>query len=621
MGYQALKTSIGSFKNTAVGYQAMLLATGHDNTAIGYLALDDLTTGSFNTGLGNGSLGSITSGSNNTGLGFLADVTPGNLSNATAIGARSIAEKSNSLILGSIAGKNGATETARVGIGTSAPHALAILELATTQKGLVLPRMTNAQRNAISSPAEGLLVYSTTSHSPWMYNGSGWDNLEDMIGGMGAMQGDGLVYDEIAESFYLGYPNKLEDADGDSYVSMEYGTTENIFKVNLAGDQRFRVEASSYSDENIMRIYTGADSELNNFYFGDMAGQDQMGGVTDNTAIGYSAMKQNTGGDFNTAIGAFALSQLISGSSNVAIGYQAMDQTMQGYNNVAIGQGALGASDNGNKNVAIGYQALNTGSNFVGNTAIGSNADIAAGKYYSTAIGANAYVSDHYCVVLGSISGINGATASTNVGIGTTAPEARVHVKVNSTQSASTNLLLQDSLADYARIHFMNTTNSIVWEVNAKPTVNDAAARLNFTYIVDILSVHGDGDAVLAGTLTQNSDATLKKNIHLLEGSLEKTLALHGYQYHWIDSTRNQDLQYGVLAQEIENYYPELVFTDHEGTKSVNYAGLLPVLLESIKTIGGMQQLQQTQLASNNTIIETFEKQAEQLEDSQRAKE
>lgn len=614
MGYQALKANIGGIKNTAVGYQAMLLATGHDNTAIGYLALKDLTNGSFNTAMGSGSLGSITSGSNNTGVGFMAEVIPGNLNNATAIGARSIAEKSNSLILGSIAGKNGATETARVGIGTSAPHSLAILELASTQKGLALPRMTNVQRNAISSPAEGLLVYSTTSHSPWMYNGNEWDNLEDMIGGMGAMQGDGLVYDEIAEDFYVGYPNMIEDSDGDSYISMVYGATDNIFKVNLAGTEIFRVEALSYTNSGVTRINTNSSNEVNNFYLGEMAGQNQAGGGTDNTAIGYSSLKENINGSFNTAIGAFALGQLDYGTENVAIGYQSMDQTTEGDYNVAIGQGALSASPLGSKNVAIGYQALNTGSNFFGNTAIGSSADIAVGKSFSTAIGANAYAADHNCIVLGSISGINGATASTNVGIGTTAPEARMHVKVNSTQSASTNLLLQDTLADFARIHFMNTTNSILWEVNAKPEVNDAAARLNFRYIVDILSVHGDGDAVLAGALTQNSDATLKKNIHQLESALDNTLSLHGYQYHWIDTTRNQALQYGVLAQEIEKAYPELVYTDPQGIKSVNYAGLLPVLLESIKTLAGLQQLQEDQLETSNNLIESLEKQAELFE-------
>src|SRR4051812_11016285 len=52
-----------------------------------------------------------------------------------------------------------------VGIGTTTPNASALLELSSTSKGLLIPRMTQAQRNAIASPATGLLVYCTDSLS------------------------------------------------------------------------------------------------------------------------------------------------------------------------------------------------------------------------------------------------------------------------------------------------------------------------------------------------------------------------------------------------------------------------------------------------------------------------
>ena len=53
------------------------------------------------------------------------------------------------------------TTTAQTGIGTTAPNASAKLEVAATDKGFLLPRMTAAQRGLISSPANGLLVYQT----------------------------------------------------------------------------------------------------------------------------------------------------------------------------------------------------------------------------------------------------------------------------------------------------------------------------------------------------------------------------------------------------------------------------------------------------------------------------
>jgi hypothetical protein len=71
-----------------------------------------------------------------------------------------------------------------VGIGTSSPHSTALLDVSSTTKGFLPPRMTGEQRNQIASPAIGLMVYCTncgsTGGEPQYYNGSAWVN---MIGG------------------------------------------------------------------------------------------------------------------------------------------------------------------------------------------------------------------------------------------------------------------------------------------------------------------------------------------------------------------------------------------------------------------------------------------------------
>ena len=66
-----------------------------------------------------------------------------------------------------------------VGINTdgSAPHPSAMLEIKSTNKGLLIPRMTSGERDAINSPALGLLVYETTSNSIWAFNGTSWTQL------------------------------------------------------------------------------------------------------------------------------------------------------------------------------------------------------------------------------------------------------------------------------------------------------------------------------------------------------------------------------------------------------------------------------------------------------------
>jgi hypothetical protein len=59
-------------------------------------------------------------------------------------------------------------------IGTTTDSASAILNVASTTKGALLPRMTTTQRDAISAPTEGMLIYNTTTHCLDHYNGSAW---------------------------------------------------------------------------------------------------------------------------------------------------------------------------------------------------------------------------------------------------------------------------------------------------------------------------------------------------------------------------------------------------------------------------------------------------------------
>ena len=65
--------------------------------------------------------------------------------------------------------------TAQTGIGTTTPHASAKLDITSVDKGFLPPRMTSSQRDAIPSPAAGLMVYQTDGTSGlYYYNGSAW---------------------------------------------------------------------------------------------------------------------------------------------------------------------------------------------------------------------------------------------------------------------------------------------------------------------------------------------------------------------------------------------------------------------------------------------------------------
>lgn len=71
-----------------------------------------------------------------------------------------------------------------VGIGTTTPASSAQLDISSTTKGLLIPRLTSAQRTAIASPANGLLVYDTNTNSFWFYKSPAW--VEISTGSVGA---------------------------------------------------------------------------------------------------------------------------------------------------------------------------------------------------------------------------------------------------------------------------------------------------------------------------------------------------------------------------------------------------------------------------------------------------
>ena len=70
------------------------------------------------------------------------------------------------------------TLNAQVGIGTTNPDASSLFEVQSTTKGLLTPRMTTAQRTAISSPANGLLVYDTDESAFYYYEAAAWSRLK-----------------------------------------------------------------------------------------------------------------------------------------------------------------------------------------------------------------------------------------------------------------------------------------------------------------------------------------------------------------------------------------------------------------------------------------------------------
>ena len=76
------------------------------------------------------------------------------------------------------------------------------------------------------------------------------------------------------------------------------------------------------------------------------------------------------------------------------------------------------------------------------------------------------------------------------------------------------------------------------------------------------------------------SDKKKKKNIKKIKNALDTVNQLNGVEFQWKE---NGAKSYGIIAQELEQILPDLVNTDNNGNKSVNYNGLFGFLINAIK--------------------------------------
>lgn len=256
------------------------------------------------------------------------------------------------------------------------PHASAVLELKSTDKGILVPRMMSSDRTMIAAPAPGLLVYDLTTESFWFYTGMEWKEL------------------------ISGYIDKIRDADNDTKIQVEESTNEDIIRFDIAGSEKMVLQSNT---NDIVRL--DFDDDGLNTLIGDNAGQNMGASALENTMIGANAGNNATVGIYNTGVGSHTLTS-VSSNFNTALGAWALRHTTTGSKNTALGSGTLTTNITGMENVAVGYQALNSNNgnrnsamgywanlnNISGsdNTSCGSEALLFATNSENTAVGSSA---------------------------------------------------------------------------------------------------------------------------------------------------------------------------------------------------------------------------------------
>ncbi len=655
--------NITGFQNTFVGDNAGREdSTGYDNSFFGSYA-GQYSSGSENsffgalsgtnnrTGFFNSFFGSISGLQNNTGgynsfFGYQA-------------GRHNTAGNYN-IFIGPRAGYNNLTGSGSVAIGNAASYTLSgagnILNLAIGDSaGFANTSSENtfmggwAGRNNTSGFANTFIGtksgFSNNNGNSNIFLGknSGYNNTS----GRGSIAIGNAALFSMTGGF-----NQYNTAIGDSsFYSSINNTTFGYMRNTGVGNSSGRNNVNGVENTFIgARAGFSNDSSIRNTFIGADAGYSLRSTFNGyNSFVGALAGASMTSGQGNSIVGAYSAFNKVSGYDNVYMGYQAGYNDISGVRNTSIGAyaglGTNGAgtlshnvfvgtysgyecnanyntflgvnsgsvSTTGTQNVFVGGSVLsvrNTIGNrntFLGseagyenisgnnNSIIGFQADLLSGNLSNaTAIGAYARVDESNCLVLGGIAGINGAIANTNVGIGTTTPHAP--------------LQFQNALANRKIVMWETVNNDLDFfgfGINSATLRYQIPAGGNvhrfFAGNTALLSIFSDGNATLAGSLTQLSDARLKQHIIPLSSTINALKKINAYSYYWKDINRDKDQQIGLLAQEVDKVFPQLVKKDTAGLMSVNYSGFVPLLIK------GMQEQQE--------MIEYMQKRMELLEE------
>lgn len=279
------------------------------------------------------------------------------------------------------------------------------------------------------------------------------------------------------------------------------------------------------------------------------------------TSMGYYS---EATGDFSTAIG-FESKANQYGTTAIGLGSVA-----SGWYSIAIGTGAKAPGD---ASVAIGTDVTASGpvALALGNGTISSGNSSATLGVQTNALGDGSFAAGGFTTATGHYSAAMGwftrASGEYSLAIG------------DNTVAASYRSLALGSYNDTT----IDSTEPLLMCGNGWSEEN----RFN------ALTLYTDGNLTIAGTLTQDSDLRLKNVLNDFTGALTELNKITPVYYEFKDQkTHPSGIQIGVIAQEIEEFFPELVAKNGKGYLSVDYSRLSVVAIQAIKE---QQQIIETQ--------------------------
>ncbi len=407
--------------------------------------------------------------------------------------------------------------------------------------------------------------------------------------------------------------SEIHDVDNNTKISTERNANENIIRFDLNGMEKMRLEGSRLAFVNTgnsvfigdgagmnddlngrANVFVGFESGykntsgVDNTFSGSQAGFSNTTGIG-NTFTGHQAGFGNTTGNGNSFSGYATGLYNSTGFSNAFFGAYAGNKNTTGSGNTFSGNAAGYSNTTGNNNTFTGLQTGYSNTTGYNNTFSGDSAG------YSNTTGlSNTFT--------GSLAGSANTTGQGNTFIGTSAGLLNTTGYSNTFAGASAGFInttgYNNTFMGTGAGHYNTTGYGNVFLGYYSGTLGSDTNKL---YINNTLTatplIFGDfaaryvtinGDLNYTGTLTHTSDRRLKERIAPIAGALGSVRQIQGVYYYW-DKTKDptgirpRGRQIGVIAQDVEKVYPELVVTDARGFKAVDYLSLTAVLIEAVK--------------------------------------
>ena len=402
--------------------------------------------------------------------------------------------------------------------------------------------------------------------------------------------------------------------------------------------------------------------DSNNVAIGSQALSNNDSGKL-NLALGAYSLKNNGSGENNVGLGSGSIRSLTDGSNNIGIGFNSGDN-FTGNNSIFIGSGS--SVESGHKNaenqIVIGTFAKGRGANTV---VLGSDTvteSFLKGNVTILKGGSQGNLEIDGSLTVKSPNGINASWATFGGSLTVDGNSVLDSVYVGKNLEVTETLKVKEraeilSLYTKGTIHFYpNEGAGEILEgaalkiqfqklddagnneylddddplhadksgANRVAVIGDGAIdtfpAIEFIKIDDHMVVNGDlniktGSKLFLGeneVTVGGSDSRWKKDIKPLESSLDNIAKLRGVNYQWNrdqypDKRFSDKPQIGVIAQEVEQVFPQVVNTDSKGYKYVDYNKLVAPLIEAVKELNQKNQTQQALIANLTERLERLE--------------